>query len=132
MSELTCPVCLSVGVERGRSQDYGERQQYDCPRCGTFTVTGLALAALSGRFSAKPELRQRVSHQLRKLADVGPPAIANTSNLEDLLAAPLPTRQEHTVLLLHFIERSLGNDHYGSVNLGLVRNLPLRLKHGRA
>ena len=70
MAPIHCPICLS-GADKGRSRDYGERQQYACRQCGTFEICASAIAVLKTRFDENPELRQRLSYQIRRAVDAG-------------------------------------------------------------
>jgi hypothetical protein len=114
VATVTCPVCLTPDVERGRTRDYGERRQYDCPQCGLFNITATALAVWHGRAADHPEQRAKLSHHLRKGSDANNPVTVNAADLDNLLAKPLPSPREQMALLLRMIGSRLGHDHYGS------------------
>jgi nucleoside 2-deoxyribosyltransferase len=95
-----CPVCglANDGVE---VSDYGERASLNCPRCGTFEITGTASSVIKSR-----RLSPLFSAWLRARSAAGErPVISSTSI--DQIAASLPKYRvsEKQLLLLRGIEQ---------------------------
>lgn len=115
---MDCPVCGLAGMPIGRTKDYGELQELDCQRCGYFAITGSALAVLPHRLRSSPNAATKLSHQLRSASDAGNHLTVNTSNLDDLLAAPLPSPAEQMRLLIQVIRSHLDGESFDWVKLG--------------
>lgn len=109
-----CPVCLN-SAEHGRDQDYGERKQVNCFRCGPFGISRSALAILSGRVRADPRSRARLSHSIRSSTSEENLLFISTNNLDDLLKRPLPGISTQVKILITWIAAQLRDDRFGRV-----------------
>lgn len=114
---MDCPVCGLPGMPLGRNKDYGERRELECPQCGRYTITASVLAVLPHRLKSSPSAAMSLSHQLRRASDAGDNLMVNTSNLDGLLAAPLPSPPEQMRLLIEIIRSQLAGDNFGWVTL---------------
>lgn len=103
-----CPICGS-NAEKGRSLDYGERDQFDCPRCGRYEISRTARVVLKGRVLENPLLAAVISHRLRKIQSEEEWPLFTTYTMDELSAnAELPSAQEQLEnLLLHLSDTAL-------------------------
>lgn len=120
--DTSCPVCQSE-VEKPTERDYGDKKRFACQRCGTFEVSGSALAMLPGRLGNDPKRRAQLSYGIRKAIAAKPTFMVSSSNLDELLATPLPSIPEQKELLIRLIARELDGDELGTVPLPWNENL---------
>jgi hypothetical protein len=96
--QAVCPVCRT-SCEQAST---GHRFLYECPRCGTFALSGTARAVLSHQFEQDPDRRSIMSHLLRRMqhSDETPVEVCETDLvsfwLEEL---PSPQRQADNLIL---------------------------------
>lgn len=60
-----CVVCDTPGASG--QQGLGDFMTFECPRCGTFALTGTAIATLPSKFRELPLRRALMSHTLRRM-----------------------------------------------------------------
>lgn len=114
-----CPICnCTAELDRTSSGDF---RQFGCPRCGTYKITGTALAMLPSRLDAdNTKSRARLSHAIRLMVDAAPPGEwpeINSVNVDELVKKPLPSIERQTVNLLRWAAKQLGDDQLGAVEL---------------
>lgn len=91
-----CPICRS---DSKRSQG-SDSQEFSCPRCGKFTITGSALAVLQNK-QVSDRQRMNCSSWLWQNADI----TINSNNLESLLTIATPSFGERADRLLDMLAR---------------------------
>lgn len=109
-----CPVCLSV-AERGRDQDYGDKKQFRCPRCGPFEISRTALAMLRSRVENDHLARARLSHSIRSNTSEKNGLFVSSANLDELAHRPLPGIMQQLALLAHWLAAQLGDNRFGRI-----------------
>jgi hypothetical protein len=95
-----CPICGSE-AEKGRSRDYGDRNQYSCPRCGQYEISRTAQAVLKHRIADRPLLAALLSHRVRKKQRQEKWPLITSYVLDDLTADDaLPSAKEQLANLI--------------------------------
>jgi hypothetical protein len=79
----SCMVCNTPNTQRQAGA--GDFVRFDCPRCGTFALSGSAELSLEGLLSEVPLRRSLMSHTLRRMQT------PNDSHLRILSSDELPT-----------------------------------------
>jgi hypothetical protein len=102
MSErLACIVCGTPDCQRDLGPDIAV---YDCPRCGSFVLTGTAEAVLPDKLAEEPARRSRMSHTLRRMQRPGQrPFKIGSDELSSFWNDPLPTPLRQADLLIMWI-----------------------------
>lgn len=117
MTHNLCPICSS-GAELLGDRDYGDKCAYDCPRCGQFEISGTALEMLEGRLKGNPSEIARLSHALRMVPKKdGEPFMLLSTNVDSLIATPLPGVERQLDNLLKWIAARIGDDRLGITKL---------------
>ena len=112
-----CPVCKNDAKDAGE-RDYGDKKRIDCPRCGPFEVSGTALAMMDGRLGDDELARARLSHALRQEPKrEGEWFMITSTNIDALVASPLPDIDHQIRNLLLWLSSRLGDDHLGSIHV---------------
>lgn len=83
MNYMPCIVCLTEDAKR--SPGAGDFARFDCPRCGSFALSGTAERTLETRLSEKPFRRSLMSYTLRRMQQ------ANDKHLRIIPDYDLPT-----------------------------------------
>ena len=110
----TCPVC---GGEAERGQSPGDAVQWACPRCGPFVITGTALAMLTSRLQVNDRSPARASHAIRSATSEEHKLEIDSTNVDRLVASPLPRVERQIENFLNWMSSALGDDHLGVVQL---------------
>lgn len=105
----TCPICGSAAQASG-TRDYGERQQVECHRCGSFVITGTARAMFEQRLYNNPLGVARVSHAVRSRVSENKLFEINSTEVERLMNCPLPSSKGQLENLLKWIRREAGDE----------------------
>src|SRR4051812_38725353 len=66
---MSCIVCNTPSAHRQAAA--GDFARFDCPRCGSFALSGTAEAALPGLLAEVPLRRSLMSHTLRRMQRPG-------------------------------------------------------------
>ncbi|MBC8270201.1 MAG: DUF4145 domain-containing protein [Rhodospirillaceae bacterium] len=122
MSEPNCPICGSE-VDEGRSSDYGERQQYDCPRCGQYEITATAAAMLHARINQDPLVVARASHAVRSMIMTNQWPFIDSTNVDELVNEPLPAIQHQLQNLLDWSKAKAGEAQLSQISLPTLDSL---------
>lgn len=124
MSEniVSCPICEQP-AERAGTSDYGDKEQFRCSRCGTFEISGTALAMLHRRLAEDRMARARLSHAIRSTTLKGEWANLSSTNMPELLSTPLPGVTGQLTLLMRWLVLTLGEDHFGDISIDDPENL---------
>jgi hypothetical protein len=98
MEALKCIVCETEGAQRTAFS------RFDCPRCGSFVLSGTAEATIETQLNEKPLRRSLMSHTLRRMpqADTGRRRVISDNELptfwrDDRL--PTPQQQADNLIL---------------------------------
>ncbi len=113
---MKCPIC-STQAQQQETRDYGERQQYDCPRCGRYTISRTAIAMLPSRFAESDKAFARLSHSVRKATSKEEWFFVSSYNLDELMHQPLPGIENQIENLCRWIAAKLEDDHFGQITL---------------
>jgi hypothetical protein len=105
-------------------RDHADRRQFRCMRCGRYAVTGTALTLLSHRIPDDPDGAWRLSHQIRLRQDPDKWPLIDSSNLDELLAVPLPRPPEQLRRFVRWLAAKTDAD-------GFVRT-PMDVRHEAA
>ena len=105
-----CPVC-GTPMRSYRNVPAGDRQRFDCPRCGPFELSGSAVADLPGHARSWPEnWSAKVSYALRRMQDGGRVPFLKTYDIERLVnTVELSAPQEQGDNLILWLGDSLRN-----------------------
>lgn len=99
MFSPSCPVCGSSSKKLANPEGR-DLHEFDCKRCGRFSITGSAEAVLENK---KPTDRQKMNLSSWLRQNSG--SSINTTNLDSLLSLAAPTFAERADLLLGRIAR---------------------------
>lgn len=117
MTARQCPVCRNVAEHAG-DRDYGDKERIVCPRCGSFEVSGSAMAMMEGRLGEDALARARLSHAVRmQPRKPGEWFMILSTNLDELISRPLPDIDNQTANLLLWLSAQLADDRLGYVHL---------------
>lgn len=81
----------------------GDRQRFNCPRCGTFKISGSAKAMADAKLPSNLKLRAISSHSVRKMQRDGTPPMISSEILENIWTygtLPTPAEQANMLVLL--------------------------------
>lgn len=109
-----CPIC-GMTAEIGLVH-YGDRKQFNCPRCRHYELTGSALSTLKGRAKDR-QTSARLSHSVSKLAKGDQWPLISTNDLDKLAKQPLPKPAQQTTFLLDWIATQAGEDRFMAVEI---------------
>lgn len=121
-----CPVC-GTPVASPRTRDYGDKSLIDCPRCGSYEISGTARAMLANRCADDPAARFRLSHALRQDASGGQKAVVLSTNLDQLIARPLPRKGDLPLRLLRALASAVGDSGMAEFRLPSATDLAGRI-----
>jgi len=117
-----CIVCKTIVETTGHGND---RYDYNCVRCGKFSLTGSAQAMLPLELGDNEYLRSLLSFLLRQMQDTEHwPTLNNASakNLLETKSLPKPGEQAKNLLL--WLGKNLPSaEEISSLNLGFVQSL---------
>ena len=80
---MSCIVCLTPNARR--QPGAGDFARFDCPRCGSFALSGTAESALEGLLTEVPLRRSLMSHTLRRMQ------LPNDKHIRIINSDDLPT-----------------------------------------
>jgi hypothetical protein len=80
---MSCIVCLTPNARR--QPGAGDFARFDCPRCGSFALSGTAESALEGLLAEVPLRRSLMSHTLRRMQ------LPNDKHIRIINSDDLPT-----------------------------------------
>ena len=111
--DSACPICSS-------SADIAERQGRDsetirCTRCGSFEISGTALAMLDTRLGAEPHAHARLSHAIRIRTSKQSPVLITSTNLDVLVQQPLPGVEKQLENVVAWLAAELADDKLGRI-----------------
>lgn len=113
---MVCPVCGSSGASAG-TRDYRDKHRYDCPRCGSYEISGTAAAMLPNLLQSARD-RGRLSHAIRVAPrKQGELLMVNSVNVRELHSQPLPGVDQQARNLLRWAATEAGDDRLGNVAL---------------
>lgn len=103
---IECPVCASVlrSVDANTGRD---AKLYDCPRCGTFMLSGSLVASLPHLLASNLDGGAKLSHAIRKAGTAGRPILLATYTAEAIMKKPLPRPREQADLLVRWLAENL-------------------------
>ena len=61
---MRCPVCETKDARQAHGADF---TRFDCRRCGSFILSGSAVATIETKFNEKPLRRSLISHTIRRM-----------------------------------------------------------------
>jgi hypothetical protein len=119
---MKCVLCHEEDAE-GVSIARRDAYRIVCPRCGTYDVSGRALAVLPG---SDPDIRLKLTWATRQASELGAPLAIFAENFEEFARSvvepqPPPRKLDQLVLLVGERSPSLG----GEVHLHLFNDWPL-------
>jgi nucleoside 2-deoxyribosyltransferase len=98
---LPCIVCRTEGCQRELGSHIA---RYDCPRCGSFVLTGSAEAVLPDELAKVPLRRSLMSHTIRRMQRPGDrPHKINSNELATFWSERLPTPQQQADNLIRWL-----------------------------
>lgn len=118
----SCPICEQP-AERAGASDYGDKERFRCSRCGAFEISRTALAMLHRRLAEDWTARARLSHAIRSTTSEYEWKALNSTNIPELLSAPLPGVADQLKLLMRWLVSTLAEDHFGDVPIDDPANL---------
>jgi len=98
--------CIVCGTQVSKSNQVGDRYDFDCPRCGDFAITGTGYGMIVSRLT--PESKAVFSYTIQQMhAKTARPIL--DSNLIDWLwkNGQLPGAREQANNLILFLGRTL-------------------------
>ena len=100
---MNCPVCNS-NLRSLPSERSGDRTDYNCPLCGTFGLSGTALAVLPGLLRGDPDRIAAFSHALRKMQMAGDRPFLGSDVCKRIIeTTTLPTPAEQADNLIRWL-----------------------------
>lgn len=105
---MSCLICGSFAEIGGAS--LGDYVQFDCIRCGQFEITGTAKALVRTRLDGDETAAARLSHAIRSQTSRKAWFRVDSSNLDDLIASPLPRPNVQKLRFLSWIESQCHGD----------------------
>ena len=104
-----CPVCGQT-ADRGNSV-HGDAEQFDCPRCGKFQLTGTASAVLPGRIADAGSMGvARMSHSLQQLQRYEEWPLVGSGELDALITSRLPSVDDQIANLVRWMMEKVEDD----------------------
>ena len=102
-----CPICATplnwvIPLPGGK-----DVVQFSCPRCGDFTLSGLALSVLPGKLLVNKDGAAKLSHAIHEMQRVAKGAEIYTNTLDRILETPLPRPREQADLLIRSIAETI-------------------------
>jgi hypothetical protein len=81
--------------------------QFVCPRCGTFVLSGTLIAMLPHTLTAHADAAAKISHALRRAQETNREVEFTTATISELIKRPLPRPQEQADLLIRWLAHNL-------------------------
>lgn len=98
-----CPVC-STRLAGGANWSGGDRGEFRCPRCGTFEISGTAVAMLPSSLQEDPRRIATLSYWVRRNQQNDKPTMITSEVLANILATgDLPSAVEQCNLLVRWV-----------------------------
>ena len=104
-----CPVCRHASSEIKR-QDYHERLDVDCYKCGRYSITRTALVYADSRIKQNSSEAASLSYTIRRLQERTERPMINSGNIEQLITLALPSPQEMIDNFILWLGKSLAPD----------------------
>jgi hypothetical protein len=101
-----CPICKSDLIEPAASTG-GDATRFDCPRCGSFVLTGPLIASLDHLLSTDRLATAKLSHVLRTAHERGDRVVLTSTMAEAIIRQPLPRPREQADLLLRWLAENV-------------------------
>lgn len=102
-----CPVCASPLLAPPSSLMGRDANQFVCPRCGTFVLSGTLIAMLPHTLSAHTDAAAKLSHALRRAQETNREVEFTTATIAEVMKRPLPRPQEQADLLIRWLAHNL-------------------------
>jgi hypothetical protein len=80
MAENECPICKAINVKTASHPQGADRYEIDCPNCGTYEISGTALATFSNK-----ERDLALSFSINQHNSRGERVLVNTTNRENIM-----------------------------------------------
>lgn len=101
-----CPICKSDLVQPSANTG-GDATRFDCPRCGSFVLTGPLIASLDHLLSTDRLATAKLSHVLRAAHERGDRVVLTSTMAEAIVRQPLPRPREQADLLLRWLAENV-------------------------
>ena len=90
LDRLNCPICLTRMRSPGRPTD-GDSEKFECPRCGSYVLSGTAQASLETILDTKRTARVVLIHAVRRMQRLEEPPPLITTDIAELVSPVIQT-----------------------------------------
>ena len=104
---LQCPICASQLLSPPSSLMGRDANQFACPRCGSFILSGTLIAMLPNTLAAHSDAAAKLSHALRRAQEANREVEFTTATISEVMKRPLPRPQEQADLLIRWFAHNL-------------------------
>jgi len=102
-----CPICSSV-LESILENPFGfDGNEYSCPHCGKFRLTGTLIATLPAMLFENGDAAAKISHALRQAQEGNNHVVFSDNTARAVVKNPLPRPREQADLLLRWLAENV-------------------------